>query len=253
MNRSDWDALRFGVNAERSGNATELNHRRPFVGGIDGKCNRQIVRPTPVDPLPKSLGGNPGASGPIEKSFGLPTMGDEDVVCLVASLLYGGGPAAIIGAVRPVVVDAVNAEPGEVLPVIVEDEQAHISPSVADKDSSPPIPRVGTILGVLTPSHHGFPYAEQRVPGEAVRALPGAAEFAPEAPARRRGSAHQSALSSRLRFSAAVALGREKVCSTRSALTTDSGDNQAPEALTNHVFHGGKHITVDCETKERVD
>ncbi len=95
---------------------------------------------------------------PVSKRFGYAIDGDVMSVPLIPGLLFAGCPAAILRAVRAVVVNAVNAVLRRRLCAHVSEEVLEtVTPAVADRNASPAIVLVCPGVRGVAPTHYAGP------------------------------------------------------------------------------------------------
>jgi len=251
MNRSDWNTLRLGVNAEWSRLSVEFHQCGPLVGRAYWKRDSQIMRPTPIDSRPEGSFWHPNLPRPFKDRLRLAVMAQKHVASLVETLFQGGGPAAVLGAVRAVVVYPVKTKAGKILAVVVRNEKRYGPPSFADENTATSVINVSMVPTVMASRHHAFPNLEEGMLRKAMCSLTKGVQFISEASARCGGPANKRSLPNEPYRLSAVANYLYEASPIRGPIFANANDNQAPKALSNHLFHADKSITVvGCESRK---
>ena len=108
--------------------------------------------------------------GIVESDRFSPLMVGQFCLRSVASLLHGGCPPTILGAVRAVIVYPVNRTI-RWLGRHVKDKIGHIHPAFTNRDAAPAVPAEFCILGIDATLHHAAPSWVERVIPQAVLCL----------------------------------------------------------------------------------
>jgi hypothetical protein len=148
-----------------------------------------------VESLPEKLGTDAKAPAPLADRRRLPVEGDETVTPLVLRLLTGGRPAAVLRAVRPVDVDAVDAVLLRWARPHVGQEVLEAVPPLTHRDAAPTIIGIGCVLRIRAASAHPRPNDMLRRVAQAVGKVCSAGALAMEATTRACGATRQVALS----------------------------------------------------------
>ncbi len=119
----------------------------------------------------KRVGGKSHFSRPHSQSHGAAAVFKNAIVAFVVSLLLRGCPAAIIGLVMALVIQALHRVPGGLSWTHVRQEVLKFHPSFANRYASFPIFGEGSVVRVLAAVLHAAPNAVLRCGVQAVNGV----------------------------------------------------------------------------------
>lgn len=188
-----------------------------------GRREHFFLGPSAVDSVLESLHPDAGLAGPGREAQRAPPVGDISVARNILALLETARPSAVIRAVVPVAVDALNRELRVRGLAHVGKKLIEIQPFRADSYPSASVSRVGGSVRILAPLAHAVPARVKRL--SSMPLVP--AKFAPKTAARLHVAAEQM-LGRYILGGAAIALAQPCFWGV------DGDNNESGKAFSNH-------------------